>query len=99
MPNSTYEDILQSLLTNESKDSLKQIVKIRNIRHIGIEIPTGTQQGVCGFCGKQTIQPCNGTLAWHCINLNRVMQVIQSKLDNNFLLSEGESTLLNLIRT
>jgi hypothetical protein len=97
MPNSTdYKDILQSLLTNESKDSIKQIVRIK---YTGIEIPTGTQQGVCGFCGKQKIQPCNGTLAWHCINLNRVMHVIQSKLDNNFLLSEEESTLLNLIRT
>jgi hypothetical protein len=96
MPNSTYEDILQSLLTNESKDSLKQIVKAR---YPGIKIPVEVQQGVCNFCGKQTIQPCNGTLAWHCINLNRVMQVIQSKLDNNFLLSEEESTLLNLIRT
>ncbi len=97
MPNSThYKDILQSLLTNESKDSIKQIVRIK---YTGIQIPTETQQDVCAFCGKQTIQPCNGTLAWHCINLNRVMQVIQSKLDNNFLLSEEESTLLNLIRT
>ena len=95
MPNSAhYEDILQSLLTNESKDSIKQIVKIK---HNGIKIPTGTQQGVCAFCEKQRIQPCNGTLAWHCINLNRVMHVIQSKLDNNFLLSEEESALLNLI--
>jgi hypothetical protein len=93
--NNDYNKILQSLLTNESKDSLEQIVKPE---YPGIKIPTGTQQGVCAFCGKQTIQPCNGTLAWHCINLNRVMQVIQSKLDNNFLLSKEESTLLNLVR-
>ena len=55
------------------------------------------QQGVCEFCKKARSQKCTATEVELCINLYKVMSVIQVKMDNNITLDTQEEKLLSIV--
>ena len=89
-----YASLLDWVLNNPELRSHK---KQQLLNYITTKMGTEQQQGVCEFCKKTRSQKCTATEAELCINLYKVMSVIQVKMDNNITLDTQEKELLSIM--
>lgn len=90
-----YTSLLSWVLNNP--ELRNYIIKKQLTFYSTPKMGTEQQQGVCEFCKKQKSRKCTATEVELCINLNRVMNVIQVKMDNNITLDTQEKELLSIV--
>lgn len=91
-----YASLLDWVLNNPELQNYKNKKQL-SIHYTSPKVGTEQQQGVCGFCKKQKSLKCTATEAELCINLYKVMNVIQVKMDNNITLDTQEKELLSIM--
>lgn len=91
-----YLSLLDWVLNNPE---LRNYIKIKKQEYYIATPKMGTeqQQDVCSFCKKTRSQKCTATEVELCINVYRVMNVIQVKMDNNIALDTQEKELLGIM--
>lgn len=91
-----YISLLQWVLNNP--ELRNYIIKKQQLYYSATpKMGTEQQQGVCEFCKRRKSQKCTATEVELCINLYKVMNVIQVKMDNNITLDTQEKELLSIM--
>lgn len=90
-----YTSLLNWVLNNP--ELRNYIIKKQLTFYFTPKMGTEQQHGVCSFCKKTRSRKCTATEVELCINLNRVMDVIQVKMDNNITLDTQEKELLSIM--
>ena len=93
----TYVSLLNWVLNNPGLQDYKNKKQLSIVYYATPKMGTEQQQDVCSFCKKARSQKCTATEVELCINLHKVMSVIQVKMDNNITLDTQEKELLSIM--